>query len=225
MSQPANYPVPAPKKRLPVWLWVVIAIFGIIFVCVSMIAGVTYYVAHRFSENPQAMIDKIVEANPNIEVVSRDGSGKMTVRDRSSGKLLTINWEDASRGRLRFYDGDKEVTIGTAGIQVREDGKTTNVGLAANLRVPAWVPAYPGSSPKASVEEDGGGKFVFTTPDSPSRIAGYYADSLKSSGYNVTREGDAVTARTASGNREITATPERDGSDTKVSIEYHETRQ
>src|SRR3954454_15716049 len=106
MSQPANYPVPAPRKKLPVWLWVVIAVFGVIFVCVSMIAGVGYYVAHKFAENPQAMVDKILAANPNVEVVSRDGSGKVTVRDRSTGKLLTINWEDARNGRIHFNDGE-----------------------------------------------------------------------------------------------------------------------
>lgn len=217
MSQP-QYPVPAPRKRLPVWLWVVIAIFGVIFVCVTMIAGVGYYVAHRIAENPQAFIDKIVAANPNIEVVSRDADGRMTIRDRSNGKTVSINFDDFHRKGLRVFDGDKQVSIGGSGIEVRDGDKKVHVGAAAGAHVPAWIPVYPGSSTKASVEETGGGTVAFTTSDTPSAVAAYYSDTLKKAGFDVTTTGDTVFGRAS--NREITVTPERETFNTKVKIDY-----
>ncbi len=214
MSHPSAYPVPEPRKRLPVWLWVVIALFGVLFVCVASIATLGYYVAHRIAENPQGFADRIIASNPNLEVVSRDGEGKMTIRDRSNGKVLTLNFEHG----IHIYDGDKEVSIGESGIRVRDGEKNVRVG-SASARVPAWIPVYPGSSTKVSVEEEGHGTFVFTTSDSFSQIADYYVKALKDAGFSdVNRAGDVVTAR--SGNREVTITPESEFAHTKVKVEY-----
>ena len=230
MSQPYAGGAPAPRRGLPVWLWIVIAVCSVVIVAIATVTITGYYIVRKFAENPQAMIDKFVTNNPNIEVVSKDdGTGKVVLRDRTSGKTVTIDYEDAKNGRIRFDADGKHVSITTnqRGLEVRDGDKTTRVG-AFSSHVPAWVPAYPGSSPQASVVEQEGNETVghlsFRTRDSFDQVAAYYENALKSAGYTVSRGSDSVSGRTATGDRTVEATLERWGGETKVALRFTERR-
>ena len=160
---------------------------------------------------PEKFVDKIVAANPNIEVVSRDGDGRMTLRDRNNGKTVQINFDDFRRNGLHVFDGDKNVKIGPRGIEVRDGDKQVHVGASASAHVPAWIPAYPGSKTQVAVDEGDSGTVAFSTADSAAQVASYYVDALtKKAGFTASREGDTVTAKANTGARELTVQPDND---------------
>ena len=227
-------PLPPERKTIPTWLWVVIGIFAFLFVSVAAVTMAGIYFVKKFAENPRATIEKFVEHNPNIEIVSADdGSGKMTLRDKHSGKKFTIDYEDAKSGRIHFQADGKEFTLKTNshGIEVRDGDRTTRVGGGAG-RIPAWVPVYPGSQPEVTVSEESAsessGTLAFKTKDSEAAVEKYYEDALKSAGYSVSpvdeagRESRALEARSASGNRTVKVTAKAGFTGTHVAIEFRE---
>ena len=85
--------------------------------------------------NPGLAITKMIAAaNPDVDVLSTDeGAGKITVRDKKTGKVVTMTFDDAKKGKFSFSaQGD--------------DGKTASLEFGAGAdKLPSWVPAYPGA--------------------------------------------------------------------------------
>ena len=192
-----------PRKGLPVWLWVLIGVVGLIFLAVATVAVGGYYFVRQFTENPRAMVQKFVEHDPNIEIVSDDGTGKITLRDKRKNKTFTIDYEDAKKGNIRFEgENGEKFTIKTdgRGIEVTDKNGSASIGPGSG-KVPAWVPAYPSSSPEgtASAIRDGeeSGAFHFTTKDDPEKVAKYYEDTLKEGGYAVHNSSGELDAENA----------------------------
>ena len=91
--------------------------------------------------------------------------------------------------------------------------------------MPAWVPAYPGSTPKGTFSSQTKGAtqsaFGFMTSDPPAKVIAYYQDQLKSSGFMITGtftspNGGLVTAE--NGKRTLTVTVNASGSETSASL-------
>ena len=230
---PPAGPLPPPRRRTPVWIWIVLGIFGFLFLCVAAVGIGGYYFVRQVARDPKAFVSAIVRNDPNIEVVSKDdGAGFVTLRDKRSGKTVTINYDDAKNGRISFDADGKHVTLrgGADGVEVHTPDGNAAVG-AGSAKAPAWVPAYPGSSPVASAvkEEDGErhGSFAFTSRDPLDKVGRYYEDVLTRSGYTLDERATGgapayVSGRTASGDRSLRVVLKDEGGETHVKLEFRE---
>jgi len=181
---PPPAPLPPPKKS-NVLKWVLIGIGAFFMLIVMAVVGLGLFVAHKAKQagldtdlikrSPALAAAKlVVAANPDVELVSTDeGKQEMTVRDKKTGKVYTMSFEDAKNGKFTM----------------KEDGKTT-LTVGGKAKVPSWVPDYPGSDAQgafsAQGEDGAGGTFTFKTKDSSDKVVKYYQDQFKASGLNVT---------------------------------------
>jgi hypothetical protein len=195
MSTPPNMPMPpqpgAPvppvgtKKTSPL-VWILAGVGGFIVLCMIGCGLVVYVGMHKLKEagfdsdlmqkNPGLAMTKMVTAlNPDYQVLStNDRTGSVTVREKSSGKTITMK-----------FDPDKKTMVVTG-----ENGEEVRFGASATNKMPEWVPVYPGSSPEGAYsvqsQEGSQGTFTFKTTDAASKVTSYYQDQLRSAGFNVT---------------------------------------
>jgi hypothetical protein len=135
------------------------------------------------ARNPGLAISKLVAAaNPNIQVLNTDdGAGTITLRDRRTGKITTMTFDQARNGKFSITTQD-------------EQGKnaTLDFGGGPAKGIPDWVPSYPGGSePKSTFSaaaDNGkvGGSFIFTTTDPQDRVMSFYQDKCKALGFQTT---------------------------------------
>jgi hypothetical protein len=163
-------PPPSPQKSNTL-LWVLVGCGGLLLLVGMVVVGGIAYVAH----NPARFMTKMITAaNPNVEVVSvNNGSQKITLRDKKTGKVYTITFNDAKNGRFAMT-GD--------------DNASFNFGGRA--KIPAWVPDYPNSNPQSSFSAQGAegntGTFTFKTSDLSDKVIKFYQDQFQSSGLKIT---------------------------------------
>ena len=190
--QAAPQPVPGavvPRKTSPI-VWVLVGVLGLFVLLGVAAVGTLRYFVHKAGIDPELMqrnpglaVSKMIAAaNPDVEVLSTDDSaGKITVRDRKTGKVVSMTFDDAKNGKFSFQ-------------ATGDDGKTARVEIGANSgKLPSWVPAYPGAEAKGTFSikgDDGngqgeGGSFSFTTPDSPAKVKAFYEDKCKQAGMKV----------------------------------------
>lgn len=214
---PQPPPPPAGKKTSPL-VWILGGCLGIIVLGCIIFAIGTYMVARKVKEvaggNPASVVRMIASMNPDVEVVSSDDkNGKITIRNKKDGKVVTLNFEDIKNGKFSFEDGEgAKVQIGSGG------------------KAPAWVPAYPGSSPQGSfssnTDKETTGSYSFTTKDSLERVSKYYQDALKTSGFAVETmsagTSGVVAGKTADDQRTVSVNIGGDGSETTVAVTYNE---
>jgi hypothetical protein len=179
-------PVPGPPKKVNPLIWILVAIVGLILVAgITVVVG-GFYVAREFASNPAAGAAKLLAAsNPDIEIVSTDDeTGTVTFREKSSGKTVTLNFDQLKDGKITFS----------------EDGQQGAVSLGGEATLPDWLPNYPGSTPQSAVSMQGadGGAAVlsFTTRDRMEDVAKFYENALREAGIKVsstiaTTDGDA----------------------------------
>jgi hypothetical protein len=139
-----------------------------------------------------------VATNPEVELVSSDDNkGTLVIRDKKTGKTLTLDVEQAEEGKIVFRGDDgEEVTFdakghreggGTFEVKTKEGTATFGAGSSADL--PSWLPAYPGATLQGNFtarSSDGhGGNITFATDDSIDKVAKFYDDALKQAGFKV----------------------------------------
>ena len=95
-------------------------------VLAALVGGITmYYVAHKVKQaahNPALAVTRLLAAaNPDVDVVSTDeDKGTITVRDKKTGKTITMNFADAQKGKFVFEQDGQKMAVeahgdGTAG--------------------------------------------------------------------------------------------------------------
>jgi hypothetical protein len=197
VGQTAGAPVPSaapvpPRRKTSVWVWVLVVTLGVCLLAGAGVLAGGYWLAHKvreagidpelFRQDPGLAISKLVAAvDPNAEVVGTDrAAGTVTLRDRRTGKEITLNFDQARKGHFSFEAND-------------DNGRHTVVEVGGDAdKVPAGVPVYPGAKVQATFEVDGdGGKgqgayeYEFSTPDAPSKVMDYYHRTLEDAGMKL----------------------------------------
>jgi hypothetical protein len=208
---------PAPKKT-SVWVWILggLAIF---FCLIIVTCGVAAYMGMRMikqagfdsdlmKSNPGLAMAKMVTAmNKDYETVSTDDrKGTITVREKSTGKVMTMKFDPATKQMVVTTDDGKQakVTIDNNGVSATSsDGTSMKYGAATGNDVPSWVPVYPGSKPQGTMSststEGSQNTFTFKSTDAANKIITFYSDQLKAAGFVInmtttTGEGGMVQA-------------------------------
>ncbi len=232
VPQPVPGPAPVRRKTSPI-VWILVVVLGVMVLGAAALVGTGLFFVHKARQagldpelarrNPAyAAAKMIVAMNPDISEVSHnDNAGTITVRDRRTGKEVTLSFDELRHGRLRF----------TA---EQEGGKTASVEFGGAVKsLPAWVPDYPGSTGTFSMHgnaaEGEGGNFVFTTKDSPSHVMQFYQDKARERGMKVnltatSDEGGTVIASEDNGDRSLTVIVGGSADGTTVNVTYGQKR-
>ena len=200
---------PPPVRKTSPLVWVLVGIGAFFLLIVIAVAGAGFFLVHKAKQagidpdlikrNPALASVKLMAAlNPNIEILSLDEDrSKVMVRDKQSGKTYSVDLEDARKGRFTIkQDGQDAVTVNTTGddknasIEVKSADGNVKIGGGQNVKVPTWIPDYPGSTPQAAYSaqaKDGdSGMFAFKTKDAADKVARFYEEGFKSSGMKTT---------------------------------------
>lgn len=181
---------PAKKGTSPI-VWILLIVGGLMLAGVLCIVGFTWFVVHKAKQagfdpelmksNPGLAVSKMVTAfNPDVEVLNTDDrEGTITIRDRKTGKVAKLSFDDVKNGHFNM--------------KVTEDGKTSTLDIGENVasKLPPWVPVYPGAkingglSATSSDDNGNAGTFTFTTNDSADSIRTFYENKGKDANMQV----------------------------------------
>jgi hypothetical protein len=206
-SVPPDYQPPASasaQKKHGALFWILIGCAVFIVVAGLAVIGTGIFVAKKagldpalMKQNPALAVAKMMaNLNPDIEVLSVDeGSGTIRVREKRTGKTMSMSLKDAQRGKFVFQDEQGKVEIQAQGegenaaVEVRSPEGTMKMGAAADPKLPAWLPAYPGAKAAGIFSfngEDGkAGSCAFKSSDSAEKVSSFYENAMKSAGFSV----------------------------------------
>jgi len=232
------------KKGLPVLAWIAIGCAGIV-----VLAGVGFTVlgwlavnkvksvASDFEDNPaRATAETIVAMNPDLEMVdSDDDAGTITIREKSSGKVVTFDYQDIKEGRLSFESEDGRVEItgqpdGDEGVMTisTAEGQTQ---IGGGGEIPDWVPAHPDTTERRSLMHTSAatgetGHAAFTVDEAAAEVVAFYKEALESAGYTVSTmaasnaEGSVTVVNGQMDGSNMTASVSDKGDTTEVVVQY-----
>jgi hypothetical protein len=228
---PAPLPSTPPRRKTGPWVWILVVVLAIALVGgVATVAG-GLWVAHKvkeagvdpdlFRENPGLAISKLINAaDPNAEIISTDtGAGTVTLRDRRTGKEVTLSFDQIKKGNFHLEAAD-------------ENGRHAVVDLGQNAanKLPAEVPIYPGAKVQATFEVDGNGEkglgayeYEFLTSDAPSKVLDYYHRRLEDDAMtlalnNHSADGGMIVAEDDAHRRTLRVIVSRDSDGTKINL-------
>lgn len=213
---PAASPAPAPpeKKGTSPIVWIAVGCGGLLllFAIVAMLGA--FFVYNKVKDarhNPALAAAKLMTlGNRDLVIVrSDDRAQTVTIRDKRTGREVTVDLDQIKQGRITFRDEKGEqATIetkgegGEASIKMTGEKGTVTMGTGAE-GPPAWVPTYAGIKPVgvASVrsQEEVSGTYTFETRDSPEQVAKSFESELKKAGFKVTTTSMSTEGRTAGG--------------------------
>ena len=205
-TNPPGVPI-GPRKTNPL-VWILVAVGGLFLLLMIVVIGGGLFIVHKVKQagfdpalmktNPAlAMTRMMTAANPDVEVVSvNDRDQRITVRDKKTGKTVTMNFGDAKNGKFVFQEEGKDAVVvsssgsgGTGSVEVKSADGTVKIGGGGG-KVPTWIPDYPGSAPQGSftaqTNSGSSGNFSYKIKDPADRVAKFYEDGFKSSGMKVT---------------------------------------
>lgn len=202
MSTPVPAPA-APAKKLNPVVIILLVLFGLFALGAIAVVGGGLFIAHKIhqaADNPGMVAAKLLAAaNPDVDVVSTDDArGTLTIRDKRTGKTVTMSFDDIKNGRFKFEADGKQVSIeargdgANGGVEVKtSDGETMKFGATGD-KIPAWIPTYPGTPStqaatisRSSKEDAGATSFELKEP--VGKLADYYHDALDKAGFKATK--------------------------------------
>ncbi|MGH9464110.1 MAG: hypothetical protein ACRD0X_00585 [Thermoanaerobaculia bacterium] len=135
-----------PKKKMGVLGWIVIGCLGLVVVAGVVFVGGVWFVGKKvkgvvedFEQDPvRAAAEFAVKMNPELELVAvDDGAKTMTIREKATGKELTVDWSQISQGQFRFEADGEEMTIEASPseqggrLKIEADGKEVTIDAVA----------------------------------------------------------------------------------------------
>jgi len=255
-AQPAAYGAPAagpaagpaasaPRKTSPI-VWILGGSVALLLLIGLAVAGAGFFFIHKAKQagidpelmrtNPGLAAARIIAAtNPDLEVVADDGHGRIKIRQKSSGKTTTVNFEDLKNGRIRFQeDGKDAITVETRGdgsdasVQMKSGSESVTIG-ANQATMPSWIPAYPNAKAQGNYSASGkdgtAASFQFQTPDAVKDVIAFYENGLKQNGFKISLtstsdSGGVVSAEDQGNKRTALVTVGVDGKGTTVAVTY-----
>lgn len=217
MTPPNPQPGQLPPGKKANWLlWVLVGCGGIIIVAAVVLLAGGWFVASKVKQagfdpklmetNPALAVTKLIAAlNPDLEVLNVDDArGIITVRDKKDNKIITINLEEAKKGRIVFQEQGKEaVTMETSEKGVEIQSKEGSLRIGTGGAAPAWVPVFAGAKPEGTFynksKEGEAGSFHFVTKEPPERVLSWYDAELKKAGMKTTSNAVQQDGRTTGG--------------------------
>jgi len=217
---------PPPQKKSNVLTWVLVGCGTFVILGVIAVFFGGYFLVNKAKQAgiDPALIEKkpalavakmMVAANPDVELVSTDDEkGLITVRDKKSGKLLTVNLDEAQSGKITFKGEDGEdVTLEAKGdgekgsLEVKTPEGSAKFGTVSVDKLPDWLPSYPGVELQGTYAAEGkdgqSGGFHFVTSDAPGKVISFFEEGLKRSGMavntNILQQNGKVTGGMATG--------------------------
>ncbi|MDH3745850.1 MAG: hypothetical protein OES47_12190 [Acidobacteriota bacterium] len=205
------------KKGLGALGWILIGCLGILilgavltFACTAFVAKKVKDVGEEFADNPaMAAAEMIVKVNPDLELIdSDDESQTLTIRNKETGEMITLDVKDIQEGKFSAKIGDKEVVVdpgsdqGLIQISGGDDGETVTLGQGSLDDVAEWVPLYPDAKAKSPLHmataEGVSGTVSMETSDSVEDVVAFYKEQLEEAEFEVRssdyRSGDQVTS-------------------------------
>lgn len=215
-------PATAKKKGLSPLAWVGIGCGAILLIGVIAFALLIGWgakkagdMAREFEDNPAMAAAKLmVRANPELELVEADDeAGTITVRNKETGEVLTVDLEDIEEGRISFESDGETVTMGMeegedgeGAFTVRDgEGRTTfQVGAGGAENIPDWVPRYQGTEPQGTYFATSDGKmnggYSFETSDSVNDVIASFEAALEDAGMTETGRSTSTAGGTSFSN-------------------------
>jgi len=203
-----------PKKRGPLF-WILLGCGGLTLIGGILILGTVFFVYRAakqagldpvlMQKNPAMAVAKMMAAiNPDIEVLSVDEAAEtIKVRDKKTGKVMSVNLADAKKGKITFED-DKSGKVefqaqgegDKAGIEIKSADGSLSMGANAG-KLPDWLPAYPNAEGMGNfginTKEGKAASLTFKTKDPVEDVVSFYEDALKGEGMEVERSTSAIT--------------------------------
>lgn len=242
------------KKGLGPLAWIGIGCGAIVLVTVAVLVVGGLFVANKvkdvagdFESNPElAAARMIVRLNPELEEVRTDeGKGTITVREKKSGKEITVSLEDLREGRISFTSADgQEVRISTSqeegggSLQVQSSdgaGFSLTTGNTVTEEIPPWVPVPAGAAPRDrglmrhAEGLTGSFRLVLATP--AAEVLELYRARLSEQGFTVgvttysgeDGAGGLVSASDDAGGRTVVVVVGTEDGATSVGVNYSQT--
>jgi hypothetical protein len=214
-GQPQFSQTPPPKKGGGGLKWVLLGCGGFILIGVVAIGGIFYFGYQKakragldpelMKRNPTLAAAKIAMMNnPDVEFISIDESkNTITVKDKKTGKVITINGDKAADGKIVVTeDGKEKVSIqgGKNGsVEVNTSEGNVKIGKGSD-KMPDWLPEYPGVKIEGTYSvdnaESSGAGFNFVTEDSVDEVADFYEDALKKEGFKISKTTTTTNGQT-----------------------------
>ncbi len=203
-AAPPSAPLSAgqpPAKQSKTLMYVLMGCGGLIVLVAVIMAAISFFIASKakeFGSNPAFAAAKLAASlNPEVEVLDSDPStGKITVREKKTGKTVTMDFRDIQKGRFSFEGEDgKRVDLEAKGegdsgsLTMRGPDGSMEFGAGSAAKVPAWVPKYPGAQVVGTFSVQGGegdgGTFQMKCNGSVETVAAFYEREMKSAGMTV----------------------------------------
>jgi len=203
---PVAAPAPQTSSGVKILLWVLGIIVGLILLSFGSCAVIGFYAMHKMKQagfdselmkkNPgYAGAKMAVAMNPDVEIVSsNDSAGTIVVRNKKTGKIVTMKFDPQKKAMEITDENGKTSTLTTSGegtsasLEVKSPDGTVKIGDTSD-KAPDWVPSYPGSTPKSTFSSSNGGEqtgsYTFITADPADKLISFYGDALKSGGFAV----------------------------------------
>lgn len=239
-------PPPAPKKGMGPLAWVGIGCGVLVIIGVIGMFAVGYMAKRqldKFEDNPAMAAATIaIRLNPELELIESDAEkNTLTVKNKTTGEVVTVNAEDIKDGKITFTTKDGTTTFNGDG---GEDGGTMTVtnekgetstfvgGGDAPKNLPNWVPAYPGGTTSGSFDATSNNErtaaFAVTTSDSVDDVIAFYEGKLQEAGLEVQKstydsngqKGGSVTGTSSDQKRTVSVIIGTDDKGTQATVTF-----
>jgi hypothetical protein len=184
----------------------------------------------------------MVKLNPELEVVTTDDEAEtITIRNKSTGEEMTVDWSRVEEGRIIFGSEGKEMTVGASEgdeggtFTVKSsDGEEVRMGSGDAADIPAWVPLHAGAEPVSTfsmTSADGSsGALTATFDGSVQEAVETYEQLLTGAGYEVSKnvftvqgeQGAMLTGASEADGRSLNLMISTEEGDTQVAVTYSE---